>query len=420
MERCDARTKLESQAYVAWMHGTLQFELQSWAKATENLKKAQVIYEKLASALPEDEQVSYKQRVEEISPSLRYCAYNIGDDKAVDLLELRSQGVLENFDTLVAQTKQKTAAVLHEVKWFGLNVPIRIERVQLFLKSIENLDESLNRAENNQGKIKILEDMFIDLRDIISLVREEARTDNKEIQLLLSYLLSIRTDRTVLRNLLLIQQTKRAQDICRLFDIIIQQVTELTQHDQLKENNAAQDFYQAHLAAYKALRAFYMGKSHANFRRWKEAALVFDLAEKNLKEVSTKNFSQILKDMLQGLGENAAIERSLAVANISIEQHEENAPVPAKAYKSKKPLIDRLEEFREDPQLLTKNPNIVSVPPAMVPVPAKPLYYDLALNYVQLPSLQNKIDPGQSNKQSGKQGGGISGLVKGLWGWGKK
>lgn len=57
----------------------------------------------------------YKQRVEEISPSLRYCAYNIGDEKAVDLLELRSQGVLENFDTLVSQTQEKTEDVLYEV-----------------------------------------------------------------------------------------------------------------------------------------------------------------------------------------------------------------------------------------------------------------------------------------------------------------
>lgn len=42
MERCDARTQLEAQAYVAWIHGSLQFELELWVKATENLKKAQV------------------------------------------------------------------------------------------------------------------------------------------------------------------------------------------------------------------------------------------------------------------------------------------------------------------------------------------------------------------------------------------
>lgn len=417
MDKCDARTKLEAQAYVAWMHGTLHFELQLWVKATENFKKSQVIYEKLASALPEEEQLPYKQRVEEIAPSLRYCAYNIGDDKAVDLLELRSQGILENFETLVAQTKEKTAVVLHEVNWFGIKVPIRIERVQLFLKSIENLDESLNRADDNQAKIKILEDMFIDLRDIISLARDEVKQENKDAQLLLSYLISIRVDRTVLRNLLLIQQTRRAQDVCRLFDIIIQQVTELTQLEPLKDEEQAQNYYKQHLKGYRALRAFFMGKSHATFRRWKESALIYDMSEKLVKEIALNDFPPILKEMLGNLAENAAVERSIALANIKLEQEEENVqPVATKTYKNKKPLIERLEEFREDPQLLSKNPNVVTLPPTMTPVPAKPLFYDLALNYVEFPSLQDKIEGGQKQKQ----GAGISGFVKGLWGWGSK
>lgn len=417
MDRCDARSKLEAQAYVAWMHGTLHFELQLWSNATENFKKAQVIYEKLASALPEEEQLPYKQRVEEITPSLRYCAYNIGDDKAVDLLELRSQGVLENFDTLVAQTKEKIAAILQEVEWFGLKVPIRIERVQLFLKSIETLDDSLNRAENNPARVKILEDMFIDLRDIIALARDEVKQDNKDAQLLLSYLISIRVDRTVLRNLYLITQTRKAQDVCRLFDIIIQQVTEVMQLEALRENQKAQKYYRDNLEAHRALRTFYMGKSHATFRRWKEAALVYDMAEKLIHNIPKVTFPEILSNMLNHVKENAALERSVSLANIKLEQEEEQViPVSTKVYKSKKPLYERLDEFREDPQLLMKNPNVVTIPPPMTPIPAKPLFYDLALNYVEFPSLQDKIEGGQKQKQ----GAGISGFVKGLWGWGSK
>jgi len=46
-------------------------------------------------------------------------------------------GVLETFDALVSQSKEKAAAILHEVVWFGLKIFIRIERVRLFLLSIE-------------------------------------------------------------------------------------------------------------------------------------------------------------------------------------------------------------------------------------------------------------------------------------------
>jgi len=37
------------------------------------------IYEKLASAFTEEQAVLFYQRVDEISPNIRYCAYNIGE-----------------------------------------------------------------------------------------------------------------------------------------------------------------------------------------------------------------------------------------------------------------------------------------------------------------------------------------------------
>lgn len=45
------------------MHGTLHFELSLWQSAAENLKKAQVVYENLMHALPEEEQTLYKAKV---------------------------------------------------------------------------------------------------------------------------------------------------------------------------------------------------------------------------------------------------------------------------------------------------------------------------------------------------------------------
>lgn len=63
---CDARTKLEAEAYVAWIQGTLHFELSSWKAAAESLKHAQVVYENLLNALPEEEQTLYKAKVSTI------------------------------------------------------------------------------------------------------------------------------------------------------------------------------------------------------------------------------------------------------------------------------------------------------------------------------------------------------------------
>lgn len=51
------------------------------------------IYEKLASAFTEDSQALYLQMVDEVSPNIRYCAYNIGDESAIaELKEMRRKG----------------------------------------------------------------------------------------------------------------------------------------------------------------------------------------------------------------------------------------------------------------------------------------------------------------------------------------
>lgn len=45
-------------------------------------------------------------QIDELAPSLRYCAYNIGDETAIDdLLQMRGTGMLDNLDTLLAQAR---------------------------------------------------------------------------------------------------------------------------------------------------------------------------------------------------------------------------------------------------------------------------------------------------------------------------
>lgn len=56
------------------------------------------IYEKLGSAFTEDGQALYIQMVDEVSPNIRYCAYNIGDESAIaELKEMRRKGGEDQF-----------------------------------------------------------------------------------------------------------------------------------------------------------------------------------------------------------------------------------------------------------------------------------------------------------------------------------
>ena len=78
------------------------------------------------------------------------------------------------------------------------------------------------------------------------------------------------------------------------------------------------------------------------------------------------------------------------------------------------PLVERLDQYYEDPEMLKGKPNLVKFPPEFSPIACKPLFYDIALYHVEYPSLDEKLEAG-----SAAGGGGLSGWLGG-WGWGKK
>jgi signal recognition particle subunit SRP68 len=55
----------------------------------------------------------------------------------------------------------------------------------------------------------------------------------------------------------------------------------------------------------------------------------------------------------------------------------------------------------------------VKFPPDFQPIPCKPLFYDLAVNHLEMPSLDSKLEV----RADGAQKGGLGGWI---WGWGKK
>ena len=219
---CDARTKLEAEAYSAWMQGTLFFELQDWKPASEKLMLTQTIYEKLSAVVNEDEQLLYKQRVEELKPNLRYCAYNIGDSTAQnDLLNMRSQTGRPELDALIAQTREKQAASLLEVTWRGRSVPVRSEKVRVFLLAVEGLEASLAKATENDARLSVYETILLDCKESILSLKEELlatsaaknkmepATQLSSQHYLLNYLTFLRVTLTIDRNLVMLDSFKK-------------------------------------------------------------------------------------------------------------------------------------------------------------------------------------------------------------------
>jgi len=90
-ERCDARTKLEAQGYNSLIQGQFCFEAHKWKESLAHFTVSKKIYEKLSAALKgDDSQIFYSVKVEEITPNIRYCNYNLGDESAKkDLIDMK-------------------------------------------------------------------------------------------------------------------------------------------------------------------------------------------------------------------------------------------------------------------------------------------------------------------------------------------
>nr|CAG4646195.1 EOG090X04NF [Macrothrix elegans] len=447
---CDARTKLEAQAYSSWMQGTLHFELQEWKLASEKLLLAQTIYEKLASALNEDEQVLYKQRVEELNPNLRYCAYNIGDSSAQqDLLNMRNQGGKSELDALIAQTREKQAASLLEVSWRGRTVPVRLEKIRFFLLAFQSLDTSLGQANGFDAQLSVYETILLDCKEAIQCLKEDlalsaqakVKVDTltnqvNSQQYLLSYLLFLRTTLTIDRNLVMVKVFKenfaasqsgeskkvaKPQEGVKLYEAVVQLSAELQQLQGLEDDKVFQADLDILIKTFKAYRCYYMALTCQSNRQWVEALALYQRAEtyisqsegKALKDQDFKKYALTKQDWSQ-LRNLVHSGKCAAHAQNILGVEDITAAMSGLTVRSKKSLSERLDEFVEDPSLMSETPNVIDLPPSMTPIPCKPLFFDLALNHIAFPSLAEKME---SKKAAGA---GITGFVKGLWGWGGK
>uniref|UniRef100_A0A3P8NIX3 Signal recognition particle subunit SRP68 n=1 Tax=Astatotilapia calliptera TaxID=8154 RepID=A0A3P8NIX3_ASTCA len=442
--RVDAKTKLEAQAYTAYLTGMVEFELQEWKQAMEAFNKCKTIYEKLASAFTEDLAVLYRQRVDEISPNIRYCAYNIGDQNAInDLMQMRLTGggggmMAEKLEALITQARTKQAATMSEVEWRGRTVPVKIDKARVFLLGLADNEAAIAQAANEETKEHLYETLLAECRDTIQAVKEELKTEAKQrerssdgdtgkvsnLQYLHSYLTYIKLCTLVKRNESMAHtlQAKlkepeadenkrgpRPQDLIRLYDIILQSLAELSTLQGLEDDHAFQKEVSLKTLVYKAYRCFFIAQSYVLVKKWSEALVLYERVLKYAKEVQSKakslnNSLKDLPDVQELIAEVNAEKYSLQAAAIL------GAMLSSPHFFFTQPLCDHLETFRFDPSLVGKQPSLVQFPPDFQPIPCKPLFFDLALNHVAFPPLDDKVE------QKGK--GGLTGYIKGIFGFG--
>jgi len=443
-DKCDARTKLEVQAYNSWMTAQYKFEREQWKEAIDLFSNAKTIYEKLATAFVDEERELYLQRVEELSPNIRYCAYNIGDESAIeDLRQMRLKSGREDpltskLDELIEKTREKQAATLSEVTWRGRTIPVKNEAVRVFLLSVADSEEQMRSSLSIDSKLSVLETSLKELVDAQQSLRDECkddmsfkaaikgqRLDDKvpNTVYLHTYLSYLKLTKTIERNKLMIDSltssTKgcKPQDVARLYDIIIQSLSEVVLLPGLDDDNELIESVHAQELTYKSHRCYWSAETYATLKKWKEALALYD---KVLNYAQTalnalKNISDsLLENLVQNLNElcRKAEEKKFSIyAKSILDSSEDNSQLTLSPTDERR-LIERLDIYAEDTRLIAgKKSDLIQFPPDFQPTHVKPLLFDLALSHIKMPSIEDKLE-------TKAKGGAIAGVLG--WFWGSK
>lgn len=438
--RFDDRTLLEVQAYQSWILGNLKFEHQKWQEALDAFGRAQTIYEKLSGVVPQDQRVVYTQRVEEITPNVRYCAYNIGGlpTDITQLMKLRRDApgfdmLASKIDSVLMQTQEKAASSLTEVTWQGKQLPVKSPKLRVSLVKVHQLVADLGRLDGEEERLATYDKLLVEVQNALQIAHDDlsnevaaaekkhtlkADTQLSILQSLEAYLTHFKLTHTISRNLFLLDTMRhpknpgaaqaKPEKFVMLYDNLLQNALELAEISSVERDTNSQKELGAQTFTFKAYRCYHLSESYAAAKKWAESIALFDRAlsyvsqaQEHYREWGQPAMEAHLAELqkLQDLIRGKKCE--VHVSAIFETKHLDEKMMSLTLLQ--KPLTEQLDEFVAVPS--GQKVTLAPIPPDYRPVPCKPRFFDLAHNHVKFPSLEQRME---------KKAGGIKGFVQGL------
>uniref|UniRef100_A0A1I7TBV6 Signal recognition particle subunit SRP68 n=1 Tax=Caenorhabditis tropicalis TaxID=1561998 RepID=A0A1I7TBV6_9PELO len=473
-DRFDAPTKLEAQAYAAWMRGMCSFESKNWQKASESLKLARTVYEKLSEATNNTTlSTLFKGRCREIQPQLRLCEFNIAESPGAvgtmtELMELRMQmgeGGDSSVDKLISEMRASaTSAEFVTIEWGGMKSTVDDEKAKQVIQEWKQTEIELAQCQTPKEKMALFEKATADTRDAIDKVSDTIRRKSSEnadttvLQSIKAYLEFLKMNGTASRYLAIIENTKnekksKPQDLLRLYDSVIEIYKEVTEIPGAEYDKNLIQAFEVKVEYYRAFRCFYMASSYSALHKYPEAAALFERTVSRIQDAEgklkkQKSNSYLSNETQSSLSElrsevdtaKMTVRAARLAATAGDIKHEQEV---AKTI-DERPLLETVNEWRQwnvrDSLKEKKTIPVANLPPAFIPMPNKPIFFDLANFHLTMPNLEERLEklqkerdahspkktakgsaaaPSKASKQPEGEQQGISGMVSG-WFWGKK
>ena len=311
--RGDKRTALEAEAYAAFMLGNVNLEREQWGEALQHLKRTRTICSELGRVSLAEHAHLYQQTVEEVEPSIRFCAYNLrrengeeGEaDEDMEMLaeaEGTSDILRSKLEAVLQESRARQALDFSEIDVLGERLPIKNEKARVaFLASQQQLLEIRQASAAGTGDVIALYDqLMVAFNDALDAIRSDMRQLGKDssakagvaseqLRKLQAHLQWQKLTHSTQQRLLLIGKQKEgggrkgsAEDLVRLYETVQAHQEEMRQLDGYKDSEPHMQTLAAQSAAVATFRCFYVGESYAAVSKWAEAQALYSRALERL------------------------------------------------------------------------------------------------------------------------------------------
>eukprot|EP01105_Mastigella_eilhardi_P017742 TRINITY_DN4091_c0_g1_i1.p1 TRINITY_DN4091_c0_g1~~TRINITY_DN4091_c0_g1_i1.p1 ORF type:complete len:483 (-),score=149.29 TRINITY_DN4091_c0_g1_i1:1148-2596(-) len=356
----NSRTSLEATAYRTWMEGNLQLELEQWQQAQDLFETSHKICEQIEKiADTAADKHIFADRVAEVEPKIRFCAYNLrGQQPVTAVTGETSAEVASKLEELIAarnaekgkqaekqqNTKQKGEQQQQQPLLQEWALPKVVERNLALIRALQRRLPEGGISEGDTCKV-------------------DAKAQ---------------------------QKPSRPEEIVRLYDVSITAVNEMPLSPALKPRA------QGVVCSFKAFRCYYMSLALTAQCKWAEAIALLDLATTRVNAALTSNAADA--DGMRVLKSHIDTWRYSVAAKAYAAAHEPQ-PAPAPATKEE---AHTLSEALEGPcagefdTRFVERRRLAELPPRARGVGCDPLVFDLALGKCEYPSLEARKKPART------------------------
>uniref|UniRef100_A0A093UQD6 Signal recognition particle subunit SRP68 n=1 Tax=Talaromyces marneffei PM1 TaxID=1077442 RepID=A0A093UQD6_TALMA len=406
---------LEARAYLALLSGGLHMEKQKWDQCLQQFSLARIIYSALSQ---KERKEAYREIISvTIDPSLRYAAYQlkISRNKPLPSLAIERfpgdnnvRAELEKVDPncLIEDAAGTTRLADGEIEklpetitWRSRSVPIEDASIAQALAAATAAESKLSAflqerpSASPREKAAAYDNVILASQEIVDatktaiddLTNEGVDRGDRRIQALqvtrtaVNYSLT-KTDerRKTVRQESGGKILSQLREKVALYDSVLQSLDFVQELPGVAGDTDFVDELEAKRNYFRALRCFAIGRSHSFQENTKNALALFSRSSELATTIQKSGKGITASSGPPRLDVSAEEIDFLATTSQGFEAKYRGLD-PARL---QLPLIERMDEYAVESLNLT---NLVPFPPKMRAIPVKPLFLDVAWNYIQYP-----------------------------------